>query len=95
MKLYNRTKCPDAIIEALIRIAGRTVGARTGGVVITVTQDRQSNICGGKAFHSSSVRRGGRWIRTDGGDVAVTFPRVWAQTDMIATAFRRMEPSSR
>jgi hypothetical protein len=42
MKLYNKTKCPGSILKPLLIAAGKSVGARTTGVVVKVTQIRQS-----------------------------------------------------
>ena len=38
MKLYNKTKCPDEILQPLLIAAGKSVGTRTGKVVVKVTQ---------------------------------------------------------
>lgn len=40
MKLYNKTKIDDAILAEVLTAAGRSVGARTTGVVVKVTQGR-------------------------------------------------------
>jgi len=40
MKLYNKTKCPDAILRSILVAAGRSVGARTARVACKVTQGR-------------------------------------------------------
>lgn len=41
VKLYNKTRCPDEILRPLIAAAGQRVGARTGKVVVKVTQRRR------------------------------------------------------
>ena len=41
MKLYNKTKCPDEIIEPILIAAGKSVGARTTNVVVKVTQTQK------------------------------------------------------
>ncbi len=37
MKLYNKTKYPDELLESLLVQAGKAVGARTTGTIIKVT----------------------------------------------------------
>jgi len=49
MKLYNKTKCPDAILRSILVAAGRSVGARTARVACKVTQGR-SLISKGSAY---------------------------------------------
>ena len=83
MKLYNKTKCPDAILEPLLVRAGRQIGVRTGGVIVKVTAGR-SAACRGQAFECSWVyvwhlrnlksRRNGRAIETDCGYFALSLP---------------------
>ena len=57
MKLYNKTRVPDAILAPLLIAAGRAVGARTGGVVVKVAAGRYLS---GEACDCNWVRFGGR-----------------------------------
>ena len=87
MKLYNKTSLPTAALEAVLVAAGRAVGARTGGVVVKVTQNRSIGTSGLAqrlafvyAWHLRGRRRGnvrklGRMIRTDGGWFSISIPR--------------------
>ena len=43
MKLYNKTKYPDALLESLILEAGKSVNARTSNVVVKVTTTKAGN----------------------------------------------------
>jgi len=46
IKLYNKTKCPNKILEPLLIAAGKSVGARTSNVVVKVTQGHSISIRG-------------------------------------------------
>ena len=86
MKLYNKTKLPDAPLSALLIAAGKAVGCRTGSVVVKVTSSRHGSAMAGCArqgfvvysWHLSGCRRGsrslGRSIGTDGGWIHLTIP---------------------
>ena len=95
MKLYNRTRCPDSILKPLLSAAGRAVGARTGGVVVKVTQARTWG-CSGQAWDWTAVRRGWltgnrnhqRWIETDRGAILIRLPLVRPTHDPLERAER-------
>jgi len=89
MKLYNKTRCPAVLLQAVLLRAARSVGkVRTTGVVVKVTASRHA--CRGVAYEASSVcewhlrkrrvgrRRGddgeGRGIKTDGGYIHLSLP---------------------
>lgn len=55
MKLYNRTRCPDAVLAAVLNAAGKLSGARTAGVVVKVTAGASVR---GLAFRADWVRLG-------------------------------------
>lgn len=79
MKLYNRTKCPDEILQPLLRIAGQSVGAHTAGVIVILSQGRYRRESGGHAHSASAIKRSftaNRWVRTDGGYVTITIPNM-------------------
>lgn len=74
MKLINRTRVPDELLEPLLILAGRRVGARTRGVVVQVNPGRFAK---GMAYECIRVRwtpRSRRWLDTDGGAFKVTLP---------------------
>jgi hypothetical protein len=83
MKLYNRTECPDRILQPLLVAAGRAVGAKTGEVIVKVGQARLPQGTG-IAIAADRVRLGflqgkppekwGRWITTQGGYIRLTLP---------------------
>ncbi len=88
MKLYNKTKYPDELLEPLLAEAGKAVGARTSNVIVKVTQGRYYN-CRGLATRCGWVsrwflatrayRKGGVYLRegdvsTDGGYIRLTLP---------------------
>ena len=87
MKLYNKTKCPDSILKPLIVAAGKSVGVKTGKVVVKVTQGRYGQSYKGMAHADSLVytwhlwgrkRKGRKYrtslIATDGGWFEITLP---------------------
>ena len=73
MKLYNRTKIDTVVLESLLVKAGRSVGAKTSGVVVQVNP----SLWGGQgaAYRCIQVRMGTRWIETDGGYFKIALPR--------------------
>ena len=86
MKFYNnKTRIPSAILERFLVAAGRSVGARTGKVVVKVTAGRMRGLASeGFAVYEwhlrnlKSRRRGrrilGRAIDTDGGWFHLSLP---------------------
>ncbi|MCI0349591.1 MAG: hypothetical protein L0Z53_09225 [Acidobacteriales bacterium] len=96
MKLYNKTRIPDDVLEPLLTAAGRAVGARTAGVVVKVTQARSRRICGLAQNHttvylwhlSNRYRSIGthRHISTDGGWFRLTIPYVGCRWEPLALA---------
>lgn len=86
MKLYNRTRIPDSILTPLLTLAGRGVGARTGGVVVQVNPARTPG-SGGLAVDTNFVRIGGRWIKTDKGYYKISLYCESADPIASATAF--------
>ena len=78
MKLYNQTAIPDAILDPLLTLAGRSVRARTGGVVVRLA--KTSRGIHGLTHSCSRVRVAGqkRMIRTDCADIQLWIPSfVW------------------
>jgi len=62
MKLLNNTTVPNEILEPLLTLAGRSVGARTSKVVVQVNRgDAWSNGCRGMAYECC-------WVRWQGGN---------------------------
>lgn len=58
MKLYNKTKYPDALLENLLVEAGKAVGARTSNVIFVVTNSKPGyNHTKGIAQRADCVRR--------------------------------------
>lgn len=91
MKLYNKTRIPDAVLVPVLIDAGRAVGARTAGVIVKVTQGQLLWRCRGTASRCDWVKRwflaGRRYkkdkchllqgnVDTDGGMIDLTVPRV-------------------
>lgn len=73
MKLYNRTPLDGEILKAVLTKAGRSVGARTAGVIVKVNLMQNHLGTRGLATECFSNRIGKRWIKTDGGDIKLTF----------------------
>jgi hypothetical protein len=88
MKLYNKTKYPNELLEPLLKEAGKAVGARTTNVIVKVTQGRY-RYCRGMAHKCGWVkkwfldtrahRKGGVYLKegmvgTDGGYFTLTMP---------------------
>jgi len=58
MKLYNKTKYPDELLEAVLVEAGRAVGARTSKVIVKVTSAKPGYVhCRGIATKCDYVKR--------------------------------------
>jgi hypothetical protein len=92
VKLYNKTQCPDEIVENLLVRAGRACGkVRTTGVIVIVTAGRTGQVkgmaheCTGvyefklrrmKQTRKNGKRVRGRCINTDGGYFAITLPQI-------------------
>jgi hypothetical protein len=79
MKLYNNTRVPDSIIEAVLYKAGRAVGARTTNVIVEVNTARNFSVRG-TAWYVSWIKgyKGlpkGRKVTTDGGMFCISLPR--------------------
>lgn len=89
MKLYNKTKCPDKLLKPLLTLAGKSVGARTSGVVVKVTQGRgyysratakkcnyvySWHLKGRRTGEERKQRKRGRLIKTDGGYFFIALP---------------------
>jgi hypothetical protein len=72
MKLYNRTKLPDELLAPLLVAAGRSVGARTEHVSVTV--NRALHTVRGTAHECSQLQVGQRWVKTDGGYFRISLP---------------------
>ena len=91
MKFYNKTRCPDKILKPLLVAAGKSVGVRTGKVVVKITQG-QGLSSNGRVYSAPLVyswhlrklkcRRNpnnnnlGQLIRTDGGWIEITLPKL-------------------
>jgi hypothetical protein len=82
MKLFNKSKLSDIVLEPLLTAAGRAVGARTTGVVVKVTQGCNRGVSG-IAYQCYEVYKWHLWkggsrkkgIKTDGGYFQLTIPR--------------------
>ena len=74
MKLINKTKVPNEVLENLLVSAGRSVGARTSGVVVRVCYGQPLSPVHGRATECYKVRWSGRWQLTDGGGFKMTLP---------------------
>lgn len=92
MKLYNKSRLSDELLEPLLIAAGRAVGARTAGVVVKVTQGKHRGVSG-EANHASflyawHLYRGGgrRRVMTDGGWFRIVMPESGAGWDSLALA---------
>lgn len=46
MKLYNKTRCPNELLRPLLVAAGKSIGAKTGEVVVKITQGHYGRSCG-------------------------------------------------
>ena len=58
MKLYNKTKYPDELLESLLVEAGKAVKARTSNVIVIATSAKQGyNRCSGVAQRADWVMR--------------------------------------
>ena len=94
MKLYNKTKLPDAALEPVLVAAGRTVGARTARVVVKVTQGRHRGVSGmansASYLNTWHLKRVAKWkserVFTDGGWFRITIPQLRPGWDSLATA---------
>jgi hypothetical protein len=75
MKLYNDSKVNDGVLMALLAKAGRSVGARTGKVIVHVKRGRHNRVSG-CAYECINVKMHGRWIATDGGMFEIVIPRL-------------------
>jgi len=95
MKLYNRTTIPDEALEPLLARAGRSIGARTGGVIVIANRGRGTT-ASGLAHRCRATRPllrrkrgtshyvGLRWVSTDGGYFSIVLPH-WT-TDPLTSA---------
>lgn len=73
MKLYNRTKIPNEILEPLLVAAGRSVRARTGQVAVQVNPGQYG--IRGMAYCCLAVRLGKRFVNVDGGYFKISLPK--------------------
>jgi len=84
VKLYNKTKLSDSVLEPLLVAAGRAVGAKTSGVVVKVTQGRNAGVSGmaqsASFVNTWHLKRVSKWkserVSTDSGWFRLTIP--WA-----------------
>lgn len=105
MKLYNKTRIPDAVIEPLLVEAGRVAHARTTGVIVIVNPNRSRYTgCKGLAHRAfrvyqwvlSSRQRNKdgnykeRLVSTDGGYFSITLPIKWDDSLAAAQEFFRV-----
>lgn len=87
MKLYNRSKIADSVLQDLLIKAGRSIGANTQNVVVQVNpscQNRWLHIRG-MAYECDSVLIGKRFVATDGGWFKISLP-ILRITDPITIA---------
>lgn len=89
MKLYNKTRCPNALVESILLRAGKACGkVRTTGVIVIVTRATTGRVRGlaheasgvyefalrrFKQRHKAKITRG-RCINTDGGYFSISLP---------------------
>ena len=106
MKLYNRTKVPDAVLGPLLIAAGRAVGARTAGVVVKVAGGRHLS---GTAYECDWLRFGnragydyrkGHKVNTDGGYIQFTIAMpgrapTWYDASTVAKMIANFDPLER
>jgi hypothetical protein len=106
MKLYNRTKVPDAVLGPLLMAAGRAVGARTGGVIVKVAGGRHLS---GTAYGCNKLRfnyrggydyRKGHWVKTDSGYIQFTLAMpgrapTWYDASTVAKMIANFDPLER
>jgi hypothetical protein len=94
MKLYNKTKLPDSVLEPLLIAAGRAVGAKTSGVVVKVTQGRNAGVSGmaqsASFVNTWHLKRVSKWkserVTTDHGWFRITIPWSRPGWDSLAVA---------
>ena len=75
MKLYNRTKYPDDLLQAVVAGATRFTGITHGQLLVQVNYGRAG---GGLAWNACLVRVGKRWIRCDG-NIVLRVPNHYLQ----------------
>ncbi len=94
MKIYNKTKLPDSVLEPLLVAAGRAVGAKTSGVVVKVTQGRNAGVSGmaqsASFVNTWHLKRVSKWkserVSTDHGWFRITIPWSRPGWDSLAVA---------
>lgn len=94
MKLYNKSRLPDAVLEPLLVAAGRAVGAKTSGVVVKVTQGRNRGVYGAAQratfVYTWHLKRVQKWksesVATSGGWFRLTVPAHHPCWDSLAVA---------
>ena len=90
MKLYNKTKYPNDLLENLLVEAGKSVGARTSNVIVKATSAKQGYhhsygtahradyvyewFLSSRAYKKNSTELKKRMISTDGGYYTITIP---------------------
>ena len=74
MKIYNRTKIPNEIIERVLLKASKGIGqVRTTDVVVKISSG-QYTYSRGNALSCDLIKVNGKWIKTDGGRIKITLP---------------------
>jgi len=94
LKLYNKTKLSDFVLEPLLVAAGRAVGTKTSGVVVKVTQGRNAGVSGmahlASFVNTWHLKRISKWkserVTTDGGWFRITIPWSRPGWDSLAVA---------
>ena len=80
MKIYNRTRIPDSILEPILKKAANGIGVRTSGVIVKVSAG-QYRYARGNASKCCAIKIRGRWVNTDGGRIVITLPADLARKD--------------
>lgn len=81
MKIYNKTKYPDSLLEKLLIQAGKSIGARTSNVVVIVNSTKPGyNRCYGTAYKCNYVNLKDNLIETDNGYFKITIPYPFVPT---------------
>ena len=81
MKIYNRTRIADSILESVLKVASLGIGVRTSGVIVK-TNVGIYGYSRGNAVKCICVKIKGRWIETDGGRIMITLPTLSAKSNI-------------
>jgi hypothetical protein len=87
MKLLNNTKIPKTALETILVAAGRSVNAKTSGVVVQVNPSRYR--MSGMAYECWQVRWKPlkRWTTTNSGEFKISIPKEGDPLDLAERFF--------